>query len=80
MDEVTARISEITSAAADRMKAASYSPHQVYAEIMFMTDDEVIEIHKLKMTLCVNDANAARERIQAKISRRRYTEKQKALT
>ena len=71
MDEITARISEITEEAGNRMRLASYSPHQVYAEIMFMTNGEVDELHKLKMQLSNGGMVEASERIKNKIARRR---------
>ena len=71
MDEITARISEITEEAGNRMRLASYSPHQVYAEIMFMTDAEVAEIHELKMLLRCDGVKEAKQRISEKINNRR---------
>ena len=71
MDEITARINEITEEAGNRMRLASYSPHQVYAEIMFMTDAEVDEMHKLKLMLRCGGVKEAKERISEKINNRR---------
>ena len=71
MDEVTERINEITEEAGNRMRLASYSPHQVYAEIMFMTDAEVNELHELKILLRLDGEKEAKERITEKINNRR---------
>ena len=71
MDEITARINEITEEAGNRMKLASYSPHQVYAEIMFMTDAEFNELHELKTLLRFDGAKEAKKRISEKINNRR---------
>ena len=71
MDEVTKRINELTEEAGNRMKLASYSPHQVYAEIMFMTDSEVNELHELKMLLRCDGVKEAKKRISEKINNRR---------
>lgn len=79
MDEITARISEITEEAGNRMRLASYSPHQIYAEIMFMTDAEVAEIHRLKLKLKLklngDSSVCARNRIADRITMRRLLKK-----
>ena len=66
--QLIARLNEITGAAAERMNAAPTQPELVYAEIMWMNQDEVAERHGIVMLIhSLDDSpDSARNRILCK--------------
>ena len=66
--DILKRLDELSLAAQARMNAVKYMPGASYAEIMWMTDDEVAERHNLIQSLPLygEEADAARARLLAK--------------
>jgi len=51
------RLEEILALARQRMNAAPYSPHLIYAEVFWMTDSESIEFFELRRSLIDRNKN-----------------------
>lgn len=66
--DILKRLDELSLAAQARINAVKYMPGASYAEIMWMTDDEVAERHALIQSLPLygEEAEAARARLLAK--------------
>lgn len=67
------RMDEICAAAQERMGAAANIPGAQYAEVLWMTPDELSEFFALRMTLPTfgEEAAAAKARIAERIRKRR---------
>lgn len=66
--DILKRLDELSLAAQERMNAVKYLPNASYAEIMWMTDDEVAERHALIQSLPLygEEAEAAKARLLAR--------------
>jgi len=67
------RFNEIAEKAKQRMDAAPYSPHIVYAEIFFMTDSELEEFERLRRYQIELEGTAtdAADRLALKFAKRK---------
>lgn len=66
--EIINRMNELSKLAKERMNTAPHNPHLVYAEVMWMTQEEATELLELRLML----PSAGRQRLEAKA---RITEK-----
>lgn len=71
--EIINRINELSKPAQERMNNAHYDPHLVYAEIMWMTQEEATELLELRLRLpsAGEQRLEAKARIAEKISKRK---------
>lgn len=71
--EIINRINELSKPARERMNAAPHNPHLVYAEVMWMTQEEATELLELRLMLpsAGEQREAAKLRIAHKIAKRK---------
>ena len=71
--EIINRIDELGKAAQARMNTAPCNPHLVYAEVMWMTQEEATELLELRLMLPSAGQHRleAKQRIAEKIAKRK---------
>lgn len=72
-EQIVIRMDELGDAARERMKGSPDNPNLVFAEIIWMTQDEVSEMLELRLLLPTSgqEREQAKARISQKIAKRK---------